>query len=231
MRAHSLLAVGLVACVVASTGCRYGQASFTSTVPGRAFEPDGTVFAYLDEHDSALVEDKDPRVVVVATWIIFDPTGDLNDLEGSALEEMRHELTLRDAFALVFDSQKGVDAGKNFKSTLVGDAASAGKLSPRLHFAPERLTSSSTYGDVKPLASKRAVSVGVERAFDDQQTGVSGTMTVKLSATSDDPGDTKEGEITGTFTAPLVSERVAEQNLALLDVEDVLGLPLPARGE
>jgi hypothetical protein len=223
-------ALVVTAALLAFTGCRYGGASFSSTVPGRSFEPNGTVFAYLDEHDAALTEDKDPRVVVFGTWIIFDPNGDLNDVEGSALEEMRHELAIRDAFALVFNSQKNVDAGEKFKTTIVG-AEADGSVDARLHFAPERLTSSSTYGDVQPLASKRTVEVTIERAFDDAQSGVQGAMNIVFKATSDDPGNTKEGELTGTFNAPLVSERVAEQNLALLNVEDIVGLPLAPRAE
>ena len=212
------------------TGCRTGDASFESTVPGRAFDPNGTVFAYLDEHDDNLVKDDNPRVVVAMTWVIFDPQGDLNDLEGSALEEMKHELVLRDAVSLVFAEQKGVDAGEGFSAVLEGDAIQeTDQLTPTIHFAPERLTATSTYGDLKPLASKRTVKVAIESAtFQDAQPVIKGSLSIELKTTDADPGSALEGSISGTFTAPLVSERTAEQNLSLLDVKDVIGLPLTA---
>ena len=223
----SLLAA-LLATLSLGTGCRTGDASFSSTVPGRSFEPNGTVFAYLDAHDENLVEDDDPRVVVAMTWVIFDPASDLNDLEGSALEEMKHELVLRDAVSLVFDRQKNVDAGEEFSATLAGDElAESDGVTPRVHFAPERLTSQSTYSDLEPLASRREVEIAVTRAsFEEDVPVIEGTLTLTLKASDADPGDALEGEITGTFVAPLVSERTAEQNLALLDVKAELGLPL-----
>jgi hypothetical protein len=223
--ALSLLSVGL-------TGCRTGDASFSSTLEGRAFEPGGTVFSYLDAHDENLLEDDDPRVVVAMTWVIFDPTSDLNDLEGSALEDMKHELVLRDAVSLVFDAQKDVDAGSEFQATLAGnDVTDADGVTPRLHFAPERLSADSTYAELAPIASKRTVKIAITAAsFGEDVPVLEGTMSVKIEATDADPGDALEGTLEGTFIAPLVTEPTAEQNLALLDVQAELGLPLVAGG-
>ncbi len=221
------LAIGSMLALV---GCRFGEANFTSTIPSRGFEPGGTVFAYLDAHDRTLASDNDPRVVVVMTWVIFDPQSDLNDMEGSALEQMKHELLLRDAVSLVFDSQKSVRARAGFDAALLGvDQPQLGTLNAHVHFAPEHLTSESTYADIKPLAARRDVHVSVVNAFDDVERGVEGELSINLTAAASDPGSVQQGELKGSFKAPLVSERVAEQNLALLDIVDVLAVPLDAR--
>ena len=221
--------------VVALAGCRTGATHFDSTVSGRAFDPAGTVFAYLDAHDDALVEDKNPRVAVAMTWIIFDPNSDLNDLEGSALADYSHELKLRDALSLVFAAQGDVKAGAKFKSTVAGpdDVPGAesgnGKLLTRVHLAPERLDASSTYGDVVPFASLRTVDVAIRAADFTSSPALDGDITITYKRATTDPGNAREGAFNGTFSAPVAGERTAEENLALLDVEDVLGLPLPAR--
>ena len=48
MRAPHLVSCLLVCAALASSGCRYGQASFTSTVPGTTFDPNGTVFRIVE---------------------------------------------------------------------------------------------------------------------------------------------------------------------------------------
>jgi hypothetical protein len=222
-----VLALGALAGGTLLTGCRVGSATFTSTVPGVVFEPNGTVFSYLDAHDQNLVEDDNPPVVVVMTWIVFDPAGDLNDVDGGSLEDMRHELELRDAVSLVFDEQKDVDPGEGFTAVLEGnEVVDTDGVSAHVHFAPERLSSSSTYADIKPLASRRTVKVAIEQAsFSEGSAVVAGTLAIELKATGQDPGAALEGRIEGTFTAPVVSERTAEQNLAILDVHPLLGVP------
>ena len=52
------------------------------------------------------------------------------------------------------------------------------------------------------------------------------TITVNIERAETDPEEVIEGEMQGRFRAPLVDERVAERNLSLLIVDDILGLPL-----
>jgi hypothetical protein len=61
--------------------------------------------------------------------------------------------------------------------------------------------------------------------------GVSGQITIDISASENDPSDSLTGRLEGSFSAPLVEERLTEHNLSLLSVDSVLGLPLPARIE
>lgn len=225
MRASILLVI------LAVSGCRFGEARFESTLPGRAFDPAGTVFSYVDQHNDNLVVEEKPRVAVAFVWIIFDPNGDLNDLEGSALADYAHELKLKDALSLVFDGQSDLEVGARFKSVVRGTQERGdGAMLANVHLAPERLDASSTYGDVIPLAAERTTDVTISAAtFTDASQVLAGDIAVTFARTDDDSGVVREGVFTGSFTAPVVAERTAEQNLALLDVADVLDLPLAPR--
>lgn len=226
-------------------GCRFGEARFESDFDGAlnpGFDPGGTVFSYLDSRSVGLVEDVDPRVVVVMTWIVFDPSSDLNDLDGASLSAMSHEMAVRDTLVLVFDHQGAVDDGEKFASTRDGVFDAGGSLDvddvddsdgfeARLHLAPERLTSTSTFQDLHPFASRQQSEVEIDVAsFDEANPVVAGVVAVEFAAVAGrDVGDAREGRIEGTFRAPLVDERIAESNLALLDDDGLLGLPLPDR--
>lgn len=232
-RLSLLMAAGALA-VLSLTGCRFGSAGFSGDFDGRAFDPGGTVFAYVDEHDDALATEARPRVAIVMTWIVFDPGADLNDFSGSELEDMKHEAELRDAFALVFDDQGDITSGASFESIREGDTELGdGGLSARIHLSPERLGSTSNYADFQPFASRAEVDVAIENASFTDGFGkeIRGSATVQLSRTDRDAGDAREGAVTGTFVAPLVEERVAEQNLALLGLDALLGVPLPPRAD
>lgn len=231
MRALRLvLTTSLLAAAAMAGGCRFGQAHFDGALSERTFDPGGTVFCYADEHDAALVAEPDPRVAVAMTWVIFDPESDLSDVEGSELADISHELVLRDALALVFSAQSDVEAGATFESVLVGGAEQGdGRMTARLHLAPDRLSGSSTYADVVPLASQRHTAVELEVADFADLRELRGTATIAFERTDNDPGDALTGNFTGTFYAPVVEERLAEQNLALLQTDDVVGLPLPPR--
>lgn len=216
--------------LLAASGCRFGEAHFTTSFEGTGFDPGGTVFAYLDERDENLVEDPDPRVVVAMTWIVFDPQSDLNDLDGAALSAMSHEMAVRDTLVLVFPHQGAVDEGEEFTGVRDGDAVS-GDVEARVHFAPERLDASSTFEELAPFASRQNVDVEIEDAgFDDAASFVAANVKIEFEAVEGrDIGKAKEGDIDGAFRAPLVEEAVAEANLALLDDDGLLGLPLGAR--
>lgn len=226
-----LFAAGVLA-LVSLTGCRFGSAGFSGDFDGRTFDPGGTVFAYVDETDDALATEARPRVAIVMTWIVFDPGADLNDFSGSELEDMKHEAELRDAFALVFDDQGDITSGASFESIREGDTELGDDgLSARVHLSPERLGSTSNYADFQPFASRSEVDVDIENVSFADGFGkeIRGTATVQLSRTDRDAGDARTGAVTGSFVAPLVEERVAEQNLALLGLDELLGVPLPPR--
>jgi hypothetical protein len=225
--------------------CHFGEASFTSTIEGVSFSPGGTVFSLLDEYDQNLVAEEDPRVAIAMTWVVFDAAGELSDLDGAALASMAHEMSVRDALTLVFEHQGVVDADARFSVVREGndivDEGDAddiqGGVDFRLHLTPERLTSSSTYAEVAPLGSRRTLEVSIaEASFADAEPVVAGEVSLTIEAVEGrDPGNAREGVLSGTFRAPLVGEPVAEKNLALLngaiDGTFVLGLPLPPRGE
>jgi hypothetical protein len=229
MRMKACLALSVL--VAAVGACHHGDANFSSDFD-RAFDVGGTVFSYVDATRSDLSTEADPRVVVAATWIVFNPTGDLNDRTGDELAAMQHELQLRDALSLVFPAQGEVDAGETFEVVIEGEQqTSARGLQAFLHLAPERVTSSSTYSGLQPFASKRTITVTLEQAtFVDSAATVAGDVTIQFEAVPGrDPGSAREGLLQGSFVAPLVVERTAEQNLALLDVKDNIGLPLSDR--
>lgn len=235
MRTAGFLGLALVASSLLSAGCRFGEASFETSFDDVPFDPGGTVFAYLDERDSAVAEDADPRVVVAMTWIVFDAASDLTDNDGAALAGMAHEMSLRDGLSIVFDRQGVVDADSTFEGTRTGDTLeSSDGVDFTLYLAPERLDTNSSFEEITPFASRRTIKVTVEEAsFDDVNPVIAGTIDIGFEAVAGrDPGKAREGTITGRFRAPLVGERVAEKNLAALkgagDI-DVLGLPLGDR--
>jgi hypothetical protein len=210
------------------SGCRFGQAGFEGSLGERAFDPSGTVFGYLDARDDNLDERDTSRVGVAMTWLIFDPTSDLNDLPGDELENYRHELRLRDALSLVFADSGAVTPGATFESVVEGGSELGdGALRARIHLAPERLTASSTYAGFVPYGARRKVNVSLDEArlLEDGPL-LSGSIVVDIEQADTDPSEVITGRLEGRFTAPLVSERTAERNLSLLIVDDILGLPL-----
>lgn len=212
------------------SGCRYGSASFKSEIAKTRFDPSGTVFSYVDAHDDNFVEDELPRVAVFMSWLTFNPEQDLRDRSGTELENMRHELGLRDALSLVFHDQAAMKVNADLSSESVnGVFQGEGTMRARLHFAPERLLADSSYADVLPWGSQQNVDVELSQADFDKGGGVAGTVRVRIERTDADPEYAAFGTFEGTFVAPLVEERVAEQNLAVLASETWVGLPLPPR--
>lgn len=240
MRARRLLFLAVPAVLsVLVSGCRFGEAVFTTDIDQLTFDPGGTVFSYLDEHDAALEVDTDPRVAVAMTWIVFDPSSDISDRDGATLAAMAHEMELRDALTIVFSRQGTVDNKATFSVTKEGDDVVAGsgagdEIDFHLHLAPERLSSSSSYQELLPLGSRQTLEVTIDAAnFNDAAPVIVGSVKLTVeTVTGRDIGKARKGVIEGTFVAPLVAERTAEKNLAVLDAAanlDVLGLPLPAR--
>jgi hypothetical protein len=224
----------VVVATLAATGCRFGQASFTGTLVDRGFDPTGTVFGYVDAHDDALVEDPDddPPVAVAMTWLVFDAASDLSNLDGAALASYAHEVRLRDALSLVFDQRSSVQGGESFSSTRINDDETEDDgFTAYVHLAPEQIDATNTYADFVPYATKRVVHVDLEEVDLTNAKVIAGKLSVAFARGEADEGDVKEGTVTGTFRAPLVDERTAERNLSLLDVEDMLGLPLTAAVE
>jgi len=226
-----LFAALALAAVAATSGCRFGQAAFTGNIDGRAFDPTGTVFAYVDEHDDALVQDKRPRVVVAMTWIVFDPERDLNDVDGSTLEDMAHEMRLRDALALVFDDQGVLSSGQTHEGISDANGPTPNDdLVAFVHLAPERLSPQTGFADFTPFGSKRTTTVKLDRvSFTDVRPVISGGVELSFTSTQTDPGVTHQGSFSGTFEAPIIEERLAESNLALLGADTIVGLPLAPR--
>lgn len=217
---------------LATSGCRFGEASFQGEVENTQFDPGGTVFAYIDGFDDNFVEYTTPRVVVFMSWLTFDPERDLRDRSGSELENLRHELGLRDAMSLVFTEPDAMEVNADFSSeTVDGVLQEEGSMAARLHFAPERLQADSDFEDFVPWGQRRSVAVELSAVDLDAGGVVSGTLRIRVERTDADPADASIGEFEGSFVAPLVEERVAEQNLAVLAAEPWVGLPLPPQVE
>jgi hypothetical protein len=214
-------------------GCRFGEAQFSTSLDGVGFDAGGTVFSYVDAHDAALVESPDPPVAIAMTWIVFDPSSDLGDVDGASLFGMAHEMSRRDALSIVFPLQSAVEDGESYTATNEGETLVQGDLEFSLHLAPERLYASSTYADVVPFGSRRTLEIDLDTAsFSTDDAGLSGTLTIEFEAVAGlDPGNARTGTIEARFRAPLVAERTAEENLALLRASTpVLPLPLDGRG-
>ena len=226
-----LVALVLVASLAPAAGCQWGSAGFVGDLAGDTFDPAGTVFSYVDRRDDNLVEDDRPRAVVFMTWLIFNPAGDLNDLEGAELEDYRHEMKLRDALAIVFDDAAVLAPGDRYESNIVGgEEQSDDGVEVRLHFAPERLNAFTTYDAFTPYGSERQAVVRLNTVgLQPPVSAIDGTVDITISLGDDDPEGARTGTLQGTFSAPLVDERVAEHNLALLESEPLLGVPLAPR--
>ena len=214
-----------------AAGCQWGSAGFVGDLGGKTFDPAGTVFSYVDRRDDNLIEDDRPRGVVFMTWLIFNPAGDLNDLEGAELEDYRHEMKLRDALAIVFDDAAALAPGDRLESNIVGGVEQASDgMEVRLHFAPERLNALTTYDQFTPFGSERDAVVRLSTVgLQPPVSSLDGTVDITIRQGDGDPEDALTGTLQGTFSAPLVDERVAEHNLALLESETLLDVPLAPR--
>ncbi len=233
-RLSALVAAGLG--LLSTVGCRFGEARFDTSFDDVGFDPGGTVFSYVDARDAALAEDEDldPPVAVAMTWIVFDAASDLSDFDGASLFAMAHEMSQRDALAIIFSRQGSLDAGEQFSVTKLGDEIVDGDgVDFALHLTPERLDANSTYAEVRPFGSRQTLEVTIDAvSFDDADAGISGSVELSFEGVEGtDIGAARKGSFTGTFRAPLVVEPTAEKNLALLQKNvPVLPLPLEGRG-
>lgn len=207
-------------------GCRFGSAAVTHDFEALSFAPNGTVFAYVDERDAFHADKETPRVVVTGTWLVINPNADLSDLGGAELDDMQHEYTLREAFALVLDDQADVDDNADFSLITEGDVVvDGGGMSLQLHLPPERLDAASRYATFVPYGSRRVVDVDIEEVIFGDGGVVRGSVIVDIERSERDVSDAKTGRIELSFTAPLVDELIAEKNLATLGAPDVVAVP------
>lgn len=232
-KAAVMTKVCLGATLLMLSGCQWGWSTYVGEgdLGGRGFDTSGTVFTYVDKNDDNLVEDIRPRAVVFMTWLIFNPAGDLNDLDGAELEDYRHEMRLRDAAAIIFDDAAQLAPGDRLESLVTaGEEQSTDGMTVRLHFAPERLSAWNTYDSFQPYGSVRKVTVNLGTVgLAPPTAAIGGELEIEISLGENDPADALTGVLKGTFNGPMVDERVAEHNLGLLDAETLLGLPLQPR--
>ena len=159
-----------------------------------------------------------PALVREGTGVVISPLIALMQDQVDALSAVG----VRAAF---LNSTQDLDERRRVEAALL-----AGELD-LVYLAPERLSADSTFEAIAPFASRQNVKVSIEDAgFDDAAAFVAGEVNVEFEAVEGrDIGKAREGDIEGTFRAPLVEETVAEANLALLDDDGLLGLPLGAR--
>ena len=104
-------------CIIAVSGCQFGEAHFESDPSSqKSFRPTGTVFAYIDAHDPQLQIRDNPRLHIIMSWLVFNPNDDLSTIQGSRLEDMRHEILLRDLMTMHFYPSTEATKGSQLES-------------------------------------------------------------------------------------------------------------------
>jgi hypothetical protein len=80
------------------SACQFGNAHFKSELKSLPFNPNGTVFAYLESEN-----EKPMRLHVMMTWISIDPTRDLNDFSDAQQAEIKIAFKAHDALSFTVD--------------------------------------------------------------------------------------------------------------------------------
>lgn len=223
---HKSLLLLLLA--ISAAGCS-GSVQFDGSLGGKPFAPVGTVFAYFDETDDNFRRISDPPLIIAMTWLTFDPRSDLGARSGAELANMRHELALRDAASFIVPQQSlAVPAATFSEETIAGVVQEGSTMRATLQFAPDPLNGSSSYLDLPPLASQRTIALNIDSIERIVGGTVSGDLNIAFASVGSEAlqGPIRVGSLRGVFNAPIVEEKLAERNLALLGTRPLLGIPL-----
>ena len=121
-------------------------------IPKKAFNPTGTVFAYVDAHDPQLQIRSNPRLHIVMTWLVFNPNDDLSTVSGSRLEDMRHEIQLRDLMTMHFYPSTEATKGSQLESILSNaEILSDGRFVAHVLPAPDVLDENDSYTELRTI--------------------------------------------------------------------------------
>ena len=206
-------------------GCQFGEASFEKDPESqKAFSPNGTVFAYVDAYDDDLKLRANPRMHIIMSWLVFNPNDDLSTLPGSRLEDMRHEIQLRDLMTMHFYPNTEATKGSTLESVLDETfIVSDGRFIAHVQPAPELLDESANFDDYVPMGSLRSVEISIdESGFVPNQSVVSGRLAIDIQRTVSDPDEAITRTWTGAFAAPIIEERLAEKNVEILGLNELV---------
>lgn len=212
--------------MIALTGCQFGEAHFeTDPSSQKSFKPTGTVFAYVDAHDPQLQTRDNPRLHIVMSWLVFNPNDDLSTIQGSRLEDMRHEIQLRDLMTMHFYPSTEATKGSQLESILSQtDVLSDGRFIAHVLPAPDILDEDDSFNNYAPLGSLRSVEISIDDAgFNPNQSIVTGRLTIDIQPDIADPENALSRVWTGAFSAPVIEERLAEKNISILGLTEYVG--------
>jgi hypothetical protein len=210
-------------CIIAVSGCQFGEAHFESDPSSqKSFRPTGTVFAYIDAHDPQLQIRDNPRLHIIMSWLVFNPNDDLSTIQGSRLEDMRHEILLRDLMTMHFYPSTEATKGSQLESIVShADILSDGRFVAHVLPAPEILDEDDSFNNYAPLGSLRSVEISIDAAgFNPNQSIVTGRLTIDIQPDIADPENALSRVWTGAFSAPVIEERLAEKNISILGLTE-----------
>ncbi|MBI5494410.1 MAG: hypothetical protein HY904_05235 [Deltaproteobacteria bacterium] len=243
----------LVGCVVAvgSAAACGGISLFTGRINNAFYEPTGTLFAWGDQLSPApqLASNPQTRFVVGGVYAYFDPAQDqAGALNGSDRAELIQEIVQNDWLALQWANDNDVEPGKSFTAVLlrttdepffrVPDPSSSDNtagFTARVGFRRPATRRNASYKcptylppplcmPVRSFGSRARVEVSVN----DANRGLSGnirlSVTVTVERTDTDASDAITGTVRGNISASVVSERVAEANMATLTLYDLFNV-------
>jgi hypothetical protein len=205
--------------IITVSGCQFGEAHFDADPSSqKSFQPTGTVFAYVDAHDPQLQVRDNPRMHIIMSWLVFNPNDDLSTIPGSRLEDMRHEIKLRDLMTMHFFPSTEATKGSQLESILShADILSDGRFIAHVLPAPDILDEDDSFNNYAPLGSLRSVEISIDDAgFNPNQSIVTGRLTIDIQPDIADPENALSRVWTGAFSAPVIEERLAEKNISIL---------------
>ena len=224
-RLYSLKYLHRLCLILALSACQFGEASFEKDPNSqKSFSPNGTVFAYVDAYDEDLKIRENPCMHIIMSWLVFNPNDDLASLPGSRLEDMRHEIQLRDLMTMHFFPNTEATKGSQLESVLEESTVlSDGRFLAHVMPEPEILDQSATFDDFVPMGSLRSVEISIDDAgFTPNQSTISGRLAIDIQRTINDPEDALIRTWSGAFAAPVIEERLAEKNVAILGLIDLV---------
>lgn len=98
MRLQSRIHLALLLGIFLLAGCGGGTAEFSGSIKGQAFNPTGTVFAYMDTAKSGTAR----PLVIVATWVSVDPLRSFDDYGSEHKLALQKEFANKDALVFAF---------------------------------------------------------------------------------------------------------------------------------
>ncbi|MFH1812019.1 MAG: hypothetical protein ABIJ09_24990 [Pseudomonadota bacterium] len=202
-------------------GCGYGAVSVDGSFGPERFEPTGTVFAVVDAH----VEVDDPTggirveeravktVVVFLCQAALDPDVDWAGLPGREILGLQETVRRGDRVLVRDLALTQLEPGARLE-------ASAQRADFGFVALPgtEPVGADDSYAQVRPLGRVVKAAFVVEEAELREGGHLRASLTLARERAGDQPANTATGQVTLTFDAPILGERIGESNLSILDL-------------